>query len=102
MRNRPLGFDKDNIIAIPAKGQIGANYDAVKNELLRDADIIRVAAQQSSPLVTQTEGHADWPGKRPDQNIFFEQSAVSFDFVQTIGLRINQGRNFSPEFATDT
>jgi predicted lysophospholipase L1 biosynthesis ABC-type transport system permease subunit len=43
-----------------------------------------------------------WPGKQPSQYVTFDAIGTDFDFTGTHGIRIKDGRGFSPEYATDS
>jgi ABC-type antimicrobial peptide transport system permease subunit len=58
----------------------------------------------SSPVtaIYQFNGGVEWPGKREDQRKGFATVAVNYDYTKTLGMRILQGRDFSPEFNDTT
>jgi len=45
MQNKKLGFEKDNIVYLPAKERAGQNYEAFKAELLNESSILEVSAK---------------------------------------------------------
>jgi len=47
-------------------------------------------------------GGVDWDGKDPNLSIQFTQTAVGYDFVRTMKLKLIQGRDYSHDFATDS
>jgi hypothetical protein len=44
---------------------------------------------------------SDWDGRDSDKEIFMYHGSVDFDFFDTFGIDIVQGRKFSRDFATD-
>ncbi|MCK4789501.1 MAG: FtsX-like permease family protein, partial [Desulfobacteraceae bacterium] len=44
---------------------------------------------------------ADWDGKDPDQVVLIGISSVDFDYTETVGIEMAEGRGFSEEYATD-
>ncbi|MEP1096169.1 MAG: FtsX-like permease family protein, partial [Cyclobacteriaceae bacterium] len=44
----------------------------------------------------------DWKGKNPEERILFENFAVSYDLMETIGFKFLDGRSFSKEFGADS
>lgn len=103
MRNKDLGFDKNNVLYIPIKGNMGKHYETVKTSLLRHPAILSVAAKDCLPTshVNRTTA-LRWQGKRPEQDkIAAETTRVDYDYFKTLGLRVIEGRDFSREYSTD-
>ena len=46
-------------------------------------------------------GGIDWPGKDPEQRLLVSFTAVSFDFTNTMGIQVREGRGFSEDFPGD-
>jgi putative ABC transport system permease protein len=98
-----LGYDRENLLYIPLEGDLLPKYELFKNELLRMPGIKDVSRITDIP--TQIEngtGGVQWPGKDPNSDIEFTQSAVGYDFTKTMHLQLAQGRDFSKDFATDS
>jgi len=102
IQNRKLGFNKENIVWIPVKENIGKRYEMVKNELLQDPNILSVTAQDYLQAISINRTTAyNWEGKAPDHNQDMLVSRVDYDFFETLNLKILEGRSFSKEYATD-
>src|ERR1043165_2179622 len=43
-----------------------------------------------------------WEGKDPKARTPFVQNSVGYDFIETLHIRLLQGRDFSERFPTDT
>jgi ABC-type antimicrobial peptide transport system permease subunit len=104
MNNKKLGFDKDHIIYIPFKENISSNYYFIKNELLKDPNILSVSA---SDYLWATEnnrcsGCFQWEGYTEEDQIDVLVPQVDFDFLKTFKVEIVEGRDFSSEFPTDS
>ena len=46
-------------------------------------------------------GDPDFDGKQPGQKIFMNFESVDFDYFETVGMVMAEGRGFSRDFATD-
>jgi putative ABC transport system permease protein len=102
VRNKKLGFDKDNVIYLPLSGTVQANYHVVRNELLSNPQISAVAA--SDLLLTQifrASTGARLEGDEVCEHTNINFLPVDFYFLQTFDMKLTQGRAFSEEFATD-
>ncbi|MDX1941647.1 MAG: ABC transporter permease [Saprospiraceae bacterium] len=103
IRNKNLGYNKDNLLYIPSNETLSANYEVVKSELKQIPGIQDVTT--SDGLVYSWGSNTpdfSWEGKNPDQDILFNHIGTSYDFVKTIGAELKAGRDFSKEFATDS
>lgn len=102
IQSKDLGFNRENLIYAGIDERIRENYDAIKNEILRNPHISKMTRTFQLPSYNRYSAPVDWEGKTPDQNINFNLSVVDPDYLDTMGLALIQGRNFSDEFTTDT
>ncbi|MEO5562768.1 MAG: FtsX-like permease family protein, partial [Chitinophagaceae bacterium] len=102
VQDRPLGYNQENLIDIPARGDMKGKFQLVKNELLQIPNIKNVSGGNDN--LVQFGGATDgieWPGKTPDQNFPVTISSVQYDWIKTAGLNIAAGRDFDPQFGND-
>jgi ABC-type antimicrobial peptide transport system permease subunit len=103
LRHSKLGFNKENIVYVPVKENIGKSYESFKNGLLEDSNIYSVAAQyylfaeQGSFRTTDY----DWEGRKEGQEADIVLNLVDYDFIPMLELELLEGRNFSKEYSTD-
>jgi len=103
VRHKELGFDKDNIVFIPVKENLGDKYETVKSELLRNPDILSISASWNYLTSTWRNSGWRWEGRDPDRDeqIDIILCGVDFDFFETLDLQMVEGRSFSERFADD-
>jgi len=102
IQHRNLGFQKDNVVVLPLKKDIGGGYAAIKTELLRHANITGVtAAHYFFPQIIPRTTDYDWEGRHPDQRVDMLINAVGHDFFTTLAIDTLAGRTFSPRFPSD-
>ena len=104
IRNKELGFDKDHVVFIPIKENMGAKYETAKNELLRDPNILSVTACWNHfPRDTWRSAGFEWEGGDPvrQRELDLVYTGVDYDFFRLLGLEISDGRPFSKKYATD-
>ena len=102
MKNRDIGYDKEHLVYIPMRGQTGRFYEALKNALVRDPRILNVTGSNHRPSnIGSNSGGANWDGKDPDQVVLIGISSVDYDYIETIGIELKEGRSFSKEYGTD-
>jgi len=98
-----LGYDRENLIYIPIEGDLGAKYKIFKDEALKMPGIQDVTRMSDPPVsFGSSTGGVDWEGKDPNVNIEFTQISVGYDFVHTMKLQLQSGRDFSRDFVTDS
>jgi putative ABC transport system permease protein len=106
MRNKPLGFDKDQIIVMQLNdSSILNNVDAFKEELKRSPAIEGAGRSTSIPgrffgkqVMTVETGEGEMVEKTVD-NVF-----VDYDFMEVYGMKLKEdpnARKFSKEFGSD-
>jgi len=103
VRTMNLGFDRENLVYIPLEGDLTGKYATFKQEALRLPGVSEVSRITQTP--TQIEngtGGVDWDGKDPNVQPMFTQASVGYDMARTLRLQFVSGRDFSPEFATDS
>jgi putative ABC transport system permease protein len=101
--NRPIGYDPENLVEIPLRGDMNGKFHLIKNELAQIPGVTSISGG-SNDLIRfggATDG-IDWPGKTAGQNIWVTLTHVGYDWAKTAGLKMAEGRDFSPAFGTDT
>jgi len=104
IKSRKLGFEKEHLVyaTIPVEYEI--KYDALKNELLKRGDITYVTRMRSFPTSDHVNSYSglDWEGKNPEEMVLFCIHDVGYDFFETFGMTMAEGRTFSKTFPTDS
>lgn len=104
IRNKPLGFVRDNIIALQLNDSaITNNLEAFRQELKRSPDIQGVALSTTLPgrfFGKQVMMAEDENGEMMEKA--FDNFFVDYDFIDLYEIEILAGgRNFSREFGSD-
>ena len=103
-RNRPVGYDRNNLITIPLNDPgFEGKYELLRNELLKSEGVSAVSAS-TNPLTAvwnSTSGY-DWPGKDPNLEGEFGNIKIKHEFGKTVGWQFVKGRDFSKELVTDS
>jgi len=102
VRTRNLGFDKERIIHFKLSGELKDKYPALKAAFLRDPHVAAVTASLSLPTnIQNSPGTPEWEGMDPKAQMDIRADFVDFDYFETFGIPIVEGRGFSRAFATD-
>ena len=102
IQHKNLGYDKENVLMFPKEGMAAQNISTFLTQLKNIPGIINASSTNHS-LVSSgsfTTG-ISWDGKDPKEEIRFASINVYYDFIETLGLSLKEGRDFSKEFGSD-
>jgi len=105
IRNRPVGFNREQVLVVQDTWMLGDRFRAYQNELARLPGVEGITATGFLPT-------ADWRSDNtyslsPDldllkKGISIQQWSVDDKYVPVLGMQMAAGRNFSPDFPTDS
>lgn len=99
LKNANLGFIKENLVSIRMRGDMGAQYEAVKRDLLQNPNVTSATANDLFNIQRTTS--VSWKEKQPDDNLYVGVYRVDYDFINTFNMEMADGRFYSNEFTTD-
>ena len=102
IKNRNLGWNKEQVVAIPVRSYSRPSLETLKAELANTPGILNVAIATQKPSFTSWSSSGfDWEGKDPALKVDVTYMEADDGYVDTMGMNIVQGRNFSKKFPTD-
>jgi putative ABC transport system permease protein len=102
LNERNLGFDKEQVLTFPVKGDVATNIETFKSELRQSPNVVSVTSGYGLPGDQFATDNVTVPGKNGDKEYSSTLFLGDYDYVKTIGLKIIAGRDFSRELPTDT
>ena len=103
VKNRNLGFNKNNLLQADAQGEVAKYYPALKQDLLNTGAIENVALSDHTTLYGGSNtGSLNWQGKAPDAQILISTRDVSPEFLNTSGIKLLSGRDFISSDSVDS
>ncbi|MDX1585383.1 MAG: ABC transporter permease [Balneolaceae bacterium] len=105
MRNKDLGFDKENIVVLPSSNRINSNYENIRQRLLGHPGILNVSVSSRVPsgrLLDSQDTQAEVDGELQQINTRIADIHVSHNFMETFGIELVAGRNFDIKLASDS
>ena len=96
MRNFKTGYDKDQTVTLRMGEETRSKFEAIREELLRDPDILGVAAAANNP----TRGYFysntlwKWAGQNPREETLLRGTCADVGFFDLLGIEILRGRDF--------
>jgi ABC-type antimicrobial peptide transport system permease subunit len=102
IRNKNLGYDKDNVIYFPNEGKVKSSLETFLSELNKIPGVVKASSIAQSMIGGGNTTEIHWDGKDPEQKIPFAVRPVNYDIIEMLDLQIVEGRSFSRAFSTDT
>jgi len=97
VKNRELGFNKNNLLATDVVGDIAKNYLSVKGDLLGTGIIENVALSDHPTIYGGNNTWSlTWQGKDAGTRILISTRNVTPEFMKTSGIQLIAGRDFEP------
>jgi len=97
--NVDLGFDRSGIIVANLNHEARTEFDVLKKELVKHADIGSVSAAAALPIEWDTEEQVVPEGVAKEDALNMNTYGVDYGFIEMLGIKIRQGRSFSQDFA---
>jgi len=110
VKSKDIGIDKEEIVYLLMKGNMKESFDVMKHKLLQSPHIDQALGMEN-PVTRATSlpfyigsnsGGFDWEGKDTDDDILIGMEWVSYDYTETMGLNLEEGRFFDESFGTDS
>ncbi len=103
MRNKDLGFNKDQLITIPNSYVLGKNEKAFEQQMLQDPRIVNATLSPYKPVGPSDYNNAlAYPEGNDHQIVDGVEYHVDEQYIPTMGMQMINGRNFSKAFPTDS
>lgn len=99
--NKDLGFEKENLIFIPVKGDMQKNYQAFKKSIIKHPNIFAITGSNILPVRGNESLLDEWEGSNADEQILINITSVDYNYFETLGMKIIMGRGFSEDFPGD-
>jgi putative ABC transport system permease protein len=102
IKNMRLGWDREHLVYIPLRADTRRSYDALKQELVQNPQVINVTGTSELPThIGSNSGGSDWEGKDPEFQILIGFNSVDFDFIETLKIEMVDGRSFDKAHSSD-
>lgn len=103
--NRKVGFDKDQVLLVHGTNTLDKNIATFKNELLKSSAIKNVSVSDYLPVAnTKRDGNPFFRDGRNKEDISVsgQKWMVDHDYINTLGMKIVEGRGFAKDMASDS
>jgi len=104
VQNKKLGFDKEQVLILDNAYLLRDQAEALRDAMLSYPQVSRGTISGYLPIPSNRNQSAVFPeGERESaQATSFQNWIVYYEYIDTLGMTMVEGRNFSRDFATDT
>ncbi len=99
INNKDLGINTDFVIHMPLHGEHIEKYDTLKEELLRNENIIAITTSTSLPSYVGNINPVSWEGKTDDERVIFRFYNTDNDFFKIFEIPFTRGGGFTLDTA---
>lgn len=105
MKNSDLGFKKENVVLVnfrPRNPDFSGKYSVLINEFQKHPQVMNVAGAYTVPgrFSKETKTIQKRAGSSVE-GFSIQAISVDFDYIESMGMEIVEGRNFSRDYLTD-
>jgi putative ABC transport system permease protein len=103
VKGRDLGYNKDNLISVDARGDMVKNFSVIRQELIKTGLIEEAGLNSYNTMNIGNNGSGyDWQGKDKSKDILVSNRNITPGLIQTLGLHFTEGKNFNTNDGIDT
>ncbi len=103
IQNEKLGYNKDQVLIVQESYWLGKNQEAFKQKLLQDPRVISISSSGYLPAGNSYNNNfMIYADNNSDQLVKTLRYDVDYSYIQTLGMEMADGRNFSKSFGTDS
>jgi putative ABC transport system permease protein len=104
IRNKDLGFNKEQVLLLQNASALNNNTKAFTNELLRMTGVKNLTSSGFLPVTgaRNSNGYVTVPHFDGNNFTLMQSWAVDDRYLPTFQIQLKSGRNFSPEYPSDS
>ncbi len=96
LRTQRLGFNQEQVLMVPLRGDLVDRLAPLKVELRRNSSVLCAAAASDPVMMFGSVIHIEaWEGKKPNDQLNCAIASCDADFLETHGIQLVQGRFFA-------
>jgi len=102
VQNKELGFNKEQLLILPNGWDVGENYSVFKEKVLQLPAVKKIARSSSIPGYPSSTNGYKIEGDPREQTYLMETNYADYDFLETYGFEMEEGRYFDDAFGADS
>lgn len=101
--NKEIGFEKDQVMMLQGTNILGEKVNSLKEELLKVPGVENVSASDFLPIEgAKRNGTTFYIDGKEDNRVSGQWWIIDYDYLNTLGMQLEQGRDFSRDLASDS
>lgn len=101
--NTDTGMSRKNLISIPFRGEMKANYKSFKDEIKKISNVKYITSVLHIPFkIYSSTSDFTWDGRDTTQSYLFSFTSADEFLTDAMEIRMAEGRFYSSQFSTDT
>jgi len=99
MRDKPLGFNKEQVLVVDRAFGLEERLDSFKNRIRQLPGVIDASSSQHMPGEQGDVNGFMVQGRPQAESYAISRFTVDYDYVETLGIEVIEGRSFAEEFS---
>ncbi len=102
VKGRETGYNRENLLLIWTNNELETSFKTIKDELIKTG-VVKSVSKSNSPVTRIfSRNTVEWTGMPDGPPIEFTVIATEYDYTETLGIKMLQGRDFSRDFKSDS
>lgn len=102
VRNRPLGYEQSNLVNINLDSLLTTKFNYLYDEVHKIPGVLSVTGSSNNILdIDGSVTGMDWPGKNAGDELSVAVADVTYDWAETMDIKMKDGRDFDRDFPAD-
>ena len=103
VKDRDLGYNKEGLVYTYLTGNMKQNFGVIRNDLMRTGLVQNASLSNDYILqLGSNTGDFEWPGKDANKQVLITVEGVSPEYISTMGMHLNAGRDFYSDIKSDS
>jgi putative ABC transport system permease protein len=104
IKDRPVGYAQHGLVEMPDEGNMDKHFENFRRDLINAGAITDAALTGNSISNNNSSSWGiTWSGQMPGEDkLPIDQIAVTYHFINTYGLKLVEGRDFSEAYPADS
>ncbi len=102
VKNRDLGYDRENLMQIWTNNELERNFQTIRQALVNTGAVQSVCKSNSPITSIFSSNEVQWEGMNTEERVSFSTIATEYDYIETMGVKMVAGRDFSRDFPSDS
>lgn len=104
IQNKNLGFDRDQVLIVNDAYLAGSNVSALKTKIESFPEVKSASLSGFLPTPSNNNMNLFFNGIVPNEGtqVIMSSWTIDYEYLETLGIEVIDGRNFAREFATDS